>query len=195
MSHRELAEEQPSGFNFTAENEALCQKWIQKYPADRKMSAVIPLLMIAQNQHDGWLPKPAIELVAEMLDMPYIHALEIATFYTMFNLKPVGKYLVQVCKTISCLLRGSESLERVCKKKIGQEECVREDGLFSWRRVECLGACVNAPMVQINDQNFEDLTPESFEKLLTQLEQGKSVQPGPQNGRHACEPYEEGEHA
>ena len=157
MTVRRLADEQPASFDFTPENRAWCDAQIAKYPQGRQASAVIPLLWKAQAQHDYWLPKPAIEKVAEMLDMPYIRVLEIATFYSMFNLAPVGTHFIQLCGTTPCMLRGAEDIKKVCEEKIGPQRHVRADGKFSWLEVECLGACCNAPMVQINDDYYEDL--------------------------------------
>ena len=186
MAVRRLDENQPESFAFTPDNAAWAQKQIAKYPEGRQASAVIPILWRAQEQHDGWLPEPAIRAVADMLDMPYIRVLEVATFYTMFQLSPVGKKAhVQVCGTTPCMLRGANDLKDVCRRKIAEDtHTVSEDGDFSWEEVECLGACVNAPMVQIFKDTYEDLTPESFEKLLDDIAAGKPVIPGPQNGRH-----------
>jgi NADH-quinone oxidoreductase subunit E len=192
MAVRRLAEEQPEHFAFTPDNLAWAEKEIAKYPAGRQASAVIALLWRAQEQHNGWLPEPAIRLVAEMLEMPTIRVLEVATFYTMFQLAPVGrKAHVQVCGTTPCMLRGAEGIKAVCKKKIADNpHQLSEDGDFSWEEVECLGACVNAPMVQIFKDTYEDLTPESFEGLLDDIAKGKPVTPGPQNGRHFSVPQE-----
>jgi NADH-quinone oxidoreductase subunit E len=188
MSVRRLAEQQPASFAFTPENEAWAAKEIAKYPPGRQASAIIPLLWRAQAQNDYWLPKPAIEKVADMLDMPYIRALEIATFYSMFNLAPVGKYYVQLCGTTPCMLRGSGDIAKVCEERIGPQKHVSADGNFSWLEVECLGACCNAPMVQINDDYYEDLTPENFRKLLDDLAAGREVKMGSQTGRVSSEP-------
>jgi NADH-quinone oxidoreductase subunit E len=188
MTVRRLAEKQPKDFAFTPENLAWAKREITKYPEGRQTSAVIPLLWRAQEQAGGWLPEPAIRHVADMLGMPYIRALEIATFYTMFNLEPVGKYLVQLCGTTPCMLRGAEEIKKVCRRRIGEQEHVSADGKFSWREVECLGACVNAPMVQINYDYYEDLTPENFEKLLDALAAGKNPKPGPQIDRQFSAP-------
>lgn len=190
MAVRRLApaDVQPKDFVFTAENLAWAKKQIEKYPPGRQASAVIPLLWKAQEQHDGWLPEPAIRYVADMLGMVHIRVLEVATFYTMFNLEPVGKFHVQLCGTTPCRLRGADDLEKLCKKKIGAQGEVTEDGKFSWVEVECLGACVNAPMVQINADYYEDLTAESFEKLLDDLAAGRTPKPGPQNGRQFSAP-------
>jgi len=150
MSVRRLAEVQPASFAFTPENQAWAEREIAKYPPGRQASAIISLLWRAQAQHDYWLPKPAIETVADMLGMPYIRALEVATFYTMFNLEPVGRHHVQVCGTTPCVLRGAEDIKRVCRSRIGPEGKVTGDGKLSWVETECLGACANAPAVQIN---------------------------------------------
>jgi NADH-quinone oxidoreductase subunit E len=188
MSNRRLADDQPESFAFTPENQAWAAKEITKYPEGRQASAIIALLWRAQKQNDYWLPRAAIELVARMLDMPYIRALEVATFYTMFNLEPVGRHHVQLCGTTPCVLRGAEEIKKVCHNKIGEPGHVSKDGKFSWVEVECLGACCNAPMVQINDDYFEDLTPENFSTLLDDLAAGKPVKVGSQTGRVSSEP-------
>ena len=178
MSVRRLDPNQPEDFVFTAENLAWAQTQIAKYPAGRQASAILPLLWQAQKQAGGWLPEPAIRYVAELLEMPHVRAYEIATFYTMFNLSPVGENYVQLCGTTPCMLQGAEGLKEVCRKRIGPEGQMSADGKFSWLEVECLGACVNAPMVQINDDYYEDLTPESFEAILDALAEGREVATG-----------------
>jgi NADH-quinone oxidoreductase subunit E len=188
MSVRRLDPHQPAVFTFTDENLAWANGQIAKFPPGRQWSAVIPLLWRAQEQAGGWLPEPAIRAVGELLDMPYIRVYEIATFYTMFNLSPVGTYFIQLCGTTPCMLRGAEEIKAVCRKMIGPERKVSADGLFSWLEVECLGACVNAPMVQINKDYFEDLTPDSFTTLLTKLKAGVAVKPGPQSNRQFSAP-------
>lgn len=188
MSVRRLAQEQPESFAFSPALEEIAQAIIAKYPEGRQASAVVPLLWETQKEAGGWLPEPALRAVAERLGMPPIRVLEIATFYTMFNLEPVGTYFVQLCGTTPCLLRGSDDIKAVCKRMIGEERHVSADGKFSWLEVECLGACTNAPMVQINDDYFEDLTPENFEKLLDDLAAGRPVTIGPQNSRQGAEP-------
>ncbi|MGH6819574.1 MAG: NADH-quinone oxidoreductase subunit NuoE [Methylocella sp.] len=188
MSVRRLAENQPETFAFTRENAAKCEKILQKYPKGREASAVIPLLWLAQKQSDNWLPKPAIEKVAQKLAMPFIRALEIATFYTMFNLAPVGRFYVQMCGTTPCLLAGSNAIKEILLRRIGEQGKVTADGMFSWIEVECLGACCNAPMVQINEDYYEDLTPRNFEKLLDDLAAGRPVKIGSQTGRVTSEP-------
>lgn len=190
MAVRRLAspEIQPKEFSFTADNLAWAKKQIEKYPPGRQASAIIPLLWRAQEQHGGWLPEPAIRYVSDMLGMAHIRALEVATFYTMFQLEPVGKFLVQLCGTTPCMLRGAEDLRVVCERRIGHQQHVTSDGKFSWIEVECLGACVNAPMVQINADFYEDLTPKSFEKILDELAAGKTPKPGPQVDRQFSAP-------
>ena len=190
MSVRRLNPEQPSDFEFTAENLAWAKETIEKYKQWRQASAVIPLLWRAQEQHAGWLPEPAIRYVAEMLDMAYIRVYEIATFYTMFQLSPVGrKAHVQVCGTTPCMLRGSEDIVAVCKRRIASEpHTLSDDGDFSWEEVECLGVCANAPMVQIWKDTYEDLTPELFEKLLDGFAAGNPPKAGSQIGRTASAP-------
>jgi NADH-quinone oxidoreductase subunit E len=188
MSVRRLAAEQPESFAFTPDNLEWAKAQIKKYPEGRQASAVLALLWRAQGQMGGWLPEPALRYVADMIGMAYIRAYEIATFYTMFNLAPVGRYYVQVCGTTPCMLRGAEEIKDACRKHIGEQDDVTEDGLFSWTEVECLGACVNAPMAQINKYYYEDLTPESFERILDDLRAGREVMPGPQDGRQASAP-------
>jgi NADH-quinone oxidoreductase subunit E len=191
MSVRRLAEKQPESFAFSPANAALAKEWIAKYPEGRQQSAVIPLLMIAQEQ-EGWVTKPAIEHVAGMLDMPLIRVLEVATFYTQFQLKPVGtRAHVQVCGTTPCMLSGAGALMDVCRARIHPDQFhTNEAGTLSWEEVECLGACVNAPMVMIFKDTYEDLTPERLAEIIDAFEagEGASVKPGPQNGRIASEP-------
>jgi NADH-quinone oxidoreductase subunit E len=188
MSVRRLAEKQPPSFAFTPENLEWAKARIAKYPPGRQQSAVIPILWRAQAQCGGWLPQKAIEAVAEMLGMAKIRVLEVATFYTMFNLSPVGRFHVQFCGTTPCMLRGADALKKVLQKTIGHENEVTADGTFSWTEVECLGACVNAPMVQINADYYEDLTPESLTRILNDLAAGRTPKPGPQIDRHLSAP-------
>jgi NADH-quinone oxidoreductase subunit E len=190
MAVRRLSPDQPAGFEFTPENAAWAKATIAKYPPGRQASAVIPLLWRAQEQHGGWLPEPALRLVADMLGMAYIRAYEIATFYTMFQLAPVGrKAHVWVCGTTPCMLRGSEALVEVCRRRIHHDpHHVSADGNFSWEEVECLGCCANAPMVQIGKDTYEDLTPELFEKVLDGYARGEPPKPGSQTGRQASCP-------
>ena len=177
-------------FTFTPENKALADKFIAKYPAGRQASAVLPLLDLAQRQVGGWLPRAAMDYVARILDMAPIRVYEIGTFYTMFNLKPVGRHLIQVCRTTPCWLRGADQLTETCRRKlgIGLKETT-DDGKFTVVEVECLGACVNAPVVQINDDFYEDLDPAKLEKMLTALARGgEAPKPGSQTGRQGSAP-------
>jgi NADH-quinone oxidoreductase subunit E len=192
MAVRKLAPEsiQPESFVLSAETEAFADKEIAKYPPGRQASAVIALLGKAQEQAGGWLPRKAIEAVAAKLDMPVIRVMEVATFYTMFNLEPVGKYFIQFCGTTPCVLRGAGDIKKALERRIGDQNHVTADGNFSWLEVECLGACSNAPMVQINDDYYEDLTTENFEKLLDDLAAGRPVKVGSQIGRNRSEPFE-----
>jgi len=193
MAVRRLAPEavQPKEFSFTPQTEAWTKELVAKYPQGRQASAVIPLLWRVQTDCGGWLPQKAIEAVSERLEMPYIRVYEVATFYTMFNLEPVGKFYVQMCGTTPCMLRGSNEIRKVLEERIGAQQTVSDDGLFSWLEVECLGACCNAPMVQINDDYYEDLTPENFNKLLDDLAAGKTVNVGSQAGRKSSEPQDD----
>jgi NADH-quinone oxidoreductase subunit E len=190
MSVRRLADKQlqPKDFAFTAENLAWARRQIAKYPEGRQASAVIPLLWRAQEQCGGWVPEAAIRYVADMLGMAHIRVLEIATFYTMFNLAPVGRWHVQLCGTTPCELRGANDLKKVCRERIGEQMHVTADGKFSWVEVECLGACVNAPMVQINYDFYEDLTADSFSGILHELAAGRTPKPGPQIDRQLSAP-------
>jgi NADH-quinone oxidoreductase subunit E len=183
MSVRRLAEKQPASFAFTPDNLSWAKAQIAKYPEDRQQSAVIPILWRAQEQCGGWLPQKAIEVTADLLGMAKIRVLEVATFYTMFNLAPVGRFHVQLCGTTPCMLRGSEDLKKVCRRMIGEENHVTADGAFSWIEVECLGACVNAPMIQINADYYEDLTPELLTRIINDLSAGRMPKPGPQIDR------------
>lgn len=186
---RRLHHEQPASFAFTPANQAWAQGQIGKYPAGRQASAIIPLLWRAQEQ-EGWLTRPAIEHVADMLGMAYIRALEVATFYFMFQLRPTGSVAhVQICGTLSCMICGAEDLIRVCHDRIAaQPYTLSADGKFTWEEVECLGSCANAPMVQIGKDYYEDLTAERFAWILDELAAGRVPTPGPQNGRFAAEP-------
>ncbi|MGE4324843.1 MAG: NADH-quinone oxidoreductase subunit NuoE [Pseudodonghicola sp.] len=186
---RRLHHEQPESFAFTQANQAWAEAQITKYPEGRQASAIIPLLWRAQEQ-EGWLTRPAIEFVADFLGMPYIRALEVATFYFMFQLEPVGSVAhIQVCGTTTCMICGAENLMEVCKQKIAPKpHMLSADGKFSWEEVECLGACSNAPMAQIGKDYYEDLTAERFAEILDELAAGQVPVPGPQNGRYAAEP-------
>ncbi|EYS91988.1 NADH-quinone oxidoreductase subunit E 1 [Bartonella bacilliformis str. Heidi Mejia] len=193
MSVRRLADDihQPEKFSFTKENQLWAQNTIAKYPIGREQSAVIPLLMRAQEQ-EGWVTRAAIEHIAQMLSMAYIRVLEVATFYTQFQLKPVGtRAHIQVCGTTPCMLRGSTELIKICQKKIHPEPFVtNQEGTLSWEEVECLGACVNAPMVMIFKDTYEDLTAERLEEIIDAFEANKGfeVAVGPQNSRKSSEP-------
>jgi NADH-quinone oxidoreductase subunit E len=192
MASRKPAKTQPASFQWSAENLAWCKAQMTKYPAGRQASCVIPFLWRGQKQ-EGWISIPMMEAIARQLDMPYIRVYEVATFYSMFNLAPVGQYFVQVCGTTPCMLRGSRELNAVCERVIGEQNHVTADGKLSWLEVECLGACVNAPMVQIStnehDHYYEDLTPEIFEEMLGKLRRGETVKIGTANARrHTSNP-------
>jgi NADH-quinone oxidoreductase subunit E len=185
---RRLHPEQPESFEFTPANLEWAKKQMAKYPEGRQASAVIPLLWRGQEQ-EGWVTRPMIETVADMLGLAKIRVLEVASFYFMFQLAPVGRIHVQVCGTTSCMICGAEDLIEVCKEKIGPKAHeVYKDGMFSWEEVECLGACANAPMAQIGKDYYEDLTAESFGAILDAFARGETPRPGPQNGRYASEP-------
>ncbi len=186
---RRLHPDQPDSFAFTPANQAWAEAQITKYPEGRQASAIIPLLWRAQEQ-EGWLTRPAIEAVCDMLGMAHIRGLEVATFYFMFQLQPVGSVAhIQICGTTSCMICGAEDLVAVCKEKIAKApHQLSADGKFSWEEVECLGACANAPMAQIGKDYYEDLTAESLGRLLDDMAAGKVPTPGPQNGRYASEP-------
>ncbi|MDZ7628604.1 MAG: NADH-quinone oxidoreductase subunit NuoE [Parvularculaceae bacterium] len=192
MASRKPARQQPASFAWSADNRAWCDAQVKKYPPGRQASCVIPFLWRGQKQ-EGWISIPMMEAIARQLEMPYIRVYEVATFYSMFNLAPVGDYFVQVCGTTPCMLRGSRDLNAVCERVIGEQSHVSADGKLSWLEVECLGACVNAPMVQIStrdgDHYYEDLTPEVFEELLATLRKGERVKIGTANAdRHTSNP-------
>jgi NADH-quinone oxidoreductase subunit E len=182
MSARRIALEQPASFAFQPDTLEKANWWLSKYPADRKSSGLIPILWLVQKQ-EGWVSEPAMRLVGEMLGMPRIRVLEVATFYTMFHLEPVGRHHLQVCGTPPCALRGAELLKEVCKRRIGPKHTPTNTGLFSWEEVECMGACVNAPIVAIDDYYYEDLAPEDLEKLMDALARGEAIAPGSARGR------------
>ena len=184
MSASEKTLQQPKVFAFSEENLKRAKLIIAKYPAGRQASAVIPLLDIAQRQSENWVSRAAMDYIADLLEMPRIKVYEVGTFYTMFNLAPVGKNFLQVCTTTPCWLRGSGDIVKACKSKLGIDEGeTTADGKFTLKEVECLGACVNAPMVQINDDYYEDLTPELMGKLIDELTAGKKPSVGSQTGR------------
>ena len=188
MSVRRLAKEQPETFAFSKDTKAKADWWIKKYPENRRQSAVIPILWLVQKQ-EGWVSEPAIRAVAEMLGMAQIRVLEVATFYTMFMLEPVGTHaLVQVCGTTPCALRGANELLAHCKKRLGPKDHRSADGKFTWQEVECLGACSNAPMAMINDYYYEDLTVETLDAVLDEFAAGKPRAPGSVIGRSGSAP-------
>lgn len=181
--------EQPKKFEFNKENYSLAQQIIAKYPKGKQASAVMPLLDLAQRQHDNWIPIAAMDYIATMLDMPALRVYEVATFYTMYNKQPVGKNLIQICRTTPCWLRGSDAVTKTCKDRlnIGVGETTK-DNKFTLVEVECLGACVNAPVVQINDNYFEDLNSESMLELIEKLDKGEKISVGSQIGRQCSSP-------
>tara|TARA_B100001250_G_scaffold310191_1_gene272116 strand:- start:211 stop:819 length:609 start_codon:yes stop_codon:yes gene_type:complete len=189
MSIKKISKEQPENFKFSDKNIETADKIISNYPKGKQQSAVMALLYMAQKQNDNWIPLSAMKYIAKFLGMPYIKVYEVATFYSMYNLSPVGKYFFQVCTTTPCMLRGAYDLVDVCKKKISKDENkLSKDSKVSWIEVECLGACVNAPMIQINEDYFEDLNPEKLEKIIDQLKQNKYPKPGSYRGRINTEP-------
>ena len=180
---------QPKTFEFTKENLSKAQKIVAKYPKGKQQSAVMPLLDLAQRQNDNWIPIAAMEVIGNMLDMPFIRVYEVASFYTMYNKQPVGKHLIQVCRTTPCWLRGSDEVTNACKKKLGIDVGeTSKDGMFTLVEVECLGACVNAPLVQINDDYYEDLDAKSMAQLIEDLKAGKQIKLGSQKGRQCSAP-------
>jgi NADH-quinone oxidoreductase E subunit len=189
MSGKHVEQNQPDTFEFSAANQKRIEEILKKYPPERKKSAVMPLLDLAQRQHDNWIPNAAIKKIGEILEVPQIKVYEVATFYTMYNLAPVGKYFVQVCTTSPCMLRGSGKIVNLCKKFISEKEGkLSEDKKTSWIEVECLGACVSAPMMQINDDFYEDLTEETATKIFEGIKIDKLPNPGSQKGRVGFEP-------
>jgi NADH-quinone oxidoreductase E subunit len=189
MSNKHIAKNQPSTFIFSQENIEKINDILKKYPDDKKKSAVMPLLYLAQKQNNNWIPLAAMKYIAKFLDMPYIKVYEVATFYTMYNLSPVGKFFVQVCTTTPCMIRGANKLVKACKEKISEHESeLSSDKSCSWMEVECLGACVNAPMMQINDDYYEDLDKEKTLKILDKILSGETPKPGSYRGRVNNEP-------
>ena len=189
MSVKIISKIQPESFEFSKDNLLEAENEIKKYPKDRKASAVLALLYLVQKQNDNWIPLVAIKYIAKFLNMPYIKVYEVATFYSMYNLAPVGKYFFQVCTTTPCMIRGAYKLVDVCKKQLSEKESkISKDGKTSWMEVECLGACVNAPMIQINDDYFEDLDPKKLEKIIDQINKNESPKPGSYRGRLNSEP-------
>jgi NADH-quinone oxidoreductase subunit E len=189
MSLKKISKDQPESFEFNNKNLEAAKKIISNYPNGKQQSAVMALLYIAQRQNDNWIPLSAMKYIAKKLEMPYIKVYEVATFYTMYNLAPVGDYFFQVCTTTPCMIRGAYKLVDVCKKKISEKESeITENGKASWMEVECLGACVNAPMIQINDDYFEDLNEEKLEKIIDQINKNQKPKPGSYRGRLSSEP-------
>ena len=189
MSLKKISKEQPEKFEFTSKNIEVAKKIIQNYPEGKQQSAVMALLYIAQKQNNNWIPLPAMKYIAKFLEMPYIKVYEVATFYSMYNLSPVGKHFIQVCTTTPCMIRGAYKLVDVCKRKISNKENnLSENGECSWVEVECLGACINAPMMQINDDYYEDLDEEQCEKIINQILNGEKPTPGSYRGRKNSEP-------
>ena len=189
MSLKKISKDQPENFKFNSKSLIAAEKVISNYPEGKQQSAVMALLYIAQRQNDNWIPLASMKYIAKMLNMPYIKVYEVATFYTMYNLAPVGEYFFQVCTTTPCMLRGAYKLVDVCKKKISKNESkISKDGKSSWMEVECLGACVNAPMIQINDDYFEDLNPQKLEKIIDQINNNQKPVPGSYRGRLSTEP-------
>ena len=178
MSLKKIHDTQPESFEFSKSNLEIAKSIIKKYPDNRKKSAVMPLLYLAQRQNENWIPLAAMKYIAKYLEMPYIKVYEVSTFYTMYNLAPVGKYFVQVCTTSPCLIRGADKIVKICKEKISKEENeLSENKLCSWLEVECLGACVNAPMMQINNDYYEDLDEKSTNEILNSLLNDKPIKP------------------
>ena len=189
MSLRRPAKEQPENFEFNSSSLESINAIIAKYPKSKQQSAVMSLLYIAQKQNNNWIPLAAMKCIAKLLDMPYIKVYEVATFYSMYNLSPVGKFFVQVCTTTPCMIRGANKLVEACKEKISKNESdLSSDKSCSWVEVECLGACVNAPMMQINDEYYEDLDKEKTLKILDKILKGEKPQPGSYRGRVNNEP-------
>ena len=189
MAIKKISKIQPDKFEFNKNNKDIADNIIKNYPSGKQQSAVMPLLKIAQKQNDNWIPLAAMKYIAKYLDMPYIKVYEVATFYSMYNLAPVGKYFFQVCTTTPCMLRGAYELVKVCKNKISEKENVlSDDGKISWMEVECLGACVNAPMMQVNDDYYEDLNDKKLEEIIETIYQNKIPKPGSYSGRINAEP-------
>ncbi len=189
MSIKKISKDQPETFEFNEKSKELAKNIISKYPEGKHQSAVMALLYIAQRQNKNWIPLSAMKYIAKFLDMPYIKVYEVATFYTMYNLAPVGKYFFQVCTTTPCMIRGAYKLVDVCKKKVSKNENeISNDGKISWMEVECLGACVNAPMIQINDDYFEDLDEKKLENIIQTIKEDQKIKPGSYKGRKSSEP-------
>ena len=189
MSLKKVSKEQPDKFEFSKDNLVLAEKIIKKYPRERKQSAVMPLLYLVQKQNDNWIPLVAMKYLAKFLNMPYIKVYEVATFYSMYNLTPVGNYFVQVCTTTPCMIRGAYKIVEACKEKISPKENeVSKDKRCSWMEVECLGACINAPMMQINNDYYEDLDKDKAMKIFDKILNDEKPKPGSYRGRKNSEP-------
>ena len=189
MSLKKVHNIQPDEFKFTDDNLKLVDNIVSKYPKENKKSAVMPLLYLAQKQNNNWIPLAAMKYIAKFLSMPYISVYEVATFYSMYNLAPVGKYFVQVCTTTPCLIRGADKIVKLCKEKISPNENeISKNGDCSWTEVECLGACVSAPMIQINDDYYEDLDEKSTMEIFDSLKKDKPLKPGSYRGRKNTAP-------
>ena len=189
MNLKKISKVQPSDFNFNNKNLEEAQKIIKNYPEGKQQSAVMALLYLAQKQNDNWIPLAAMKYIAKFLTMPYIKVYEVATFYTMYNLSPVGKYFFQICTTTPCMIRGAYDIVKTCKEKISDKEKeLSKDKTCSWMEVECLGACVNGPMIQINDDYFEDLNEKKLEKIIEAIKENQKIQPGSYRGRKSSEP-------
>ena len=189
MTIKKISKDQPETFEFNDKNMEVAKKAIAIYPEGKQQSAVMALLYIAQRQNKNWIPLSAMKYIAKILNMPYIKVYEVATFYTMYNLAPVGQYFLQVCTTTPCMIRGAYNLVDVCKKKISENESeISKDGKLSWMEVECLGACVNAPMIQINDDYFEDLNEKKLENIIELIKKDQKIEPGSYKGRKSAEP-------
>ena len=192
MSLKKVHDEQTDKFDFTESNLNLAKKILEKYPESKKRSAVMPLLYLAQKQNDNWIPLAALKYIGKFLSMPYINVYEIATFYSMYNLAPVGKYFVQICTTSPCALRGANNIVKVCKEKISNNpNKLSQNGLCSWTEVECLGACVNAPMMQVNNDYYEDLDEKNIREILDSFMNNKPLAPGSYRNRNSSAPEKE----
>ena len=189
MSLKKVSSDQPKSFEFKPNFKKLADEILKKYPEKNKKSAVMPFLYLAQKQNSNWIPLAAIKYISKYLSMSYINVYEVATFYSMFNLTPVGKYFVQVCTTTPCLIRGADKIVKICKQKISEtENRLSKNGECSWTEVECLGACVNAPMMQVNEDYYEDLSDKKLEEIIETIYQNKIPKPGSYSGRINAEP-------
>ena len=189
MSLKKVHSEQPKNFEFNVKFKSVAEEILKKYPEKNKKSAVMPFLYLAQKQNNNWIPLAAIKYISKYLSMPYISVYEIATFYSMFNLSPVGKYFIQICTTTPCLIRGADKIVKVCKQKISEKENqISKNGECSWTEVECLGACVNAPMMQINNDYYEDLDEKSTSKIIDSIFKDEILKPGSYRGRKNTSP-------